>query len=143
MKDTKRSCGTCTKCCEGYLPGSAHGITFYPGKPCHFVSIGKGCSSYANRPEDPCKTYKCSWISNDQIPEWMRPEYINAIIDERTVEEIPYLNVKEAGSTLNAKVLTWLIQYAMSNNLNILWEVEGSKNTLGSSEFLNAIQNVR
>ena len=64
---SKRSCGSCTKCCEGWLSGEALGHKFYPGKPCHFIAIGKGCSVYAKRPQEPCVSYKCGWISNEAV----------------------------------------------------------------------------
>ncbi len=135
-----RSCGTCTKCCEGWLSSEALGHTFYPGKPCHFITIGKGCTIYSKRPKDPCQSYKCGWIQNEDIPEWMKPSEINAIIDYRMIDNIPYLNVKEAGSVLSSKVLTWIIKYALERKANLYWEVEGGKNWLGSPEFIKAIQ---
>lgn len=134
----KRECGTCTKCCEGWLAGEALGHSFYLGKPCHFVVIGKGCSVYAKRPKDPCVSYKCSWIKNDDIPMWMKPSEINAIIDERVEKGISYLRISEAGSKLDSKVLTWLIQYALSKQINFVWQVDGGLNWIGSPE-LNAL----
>lgn len=136
---TKRSCGDCTKCCEGWLQGEALGHKFYQGRPCHFLAIGKGCTVYAKRPKDPCQSYKCGWLQNEEIPEWMKPSEINAIVDFRDIEGIPYLRVKEAGQILSSKVLTWVIQYAISKNMNIYWEVDGGKNWLGSPEFQEAL----
>ena len=63
----KRECGTCTKCCEGWLTGEALGHNFYPGKPCHFLAVNKGCTVYAKRPKDPCSSYKCAWLANEDI----------------------------------------------------------------------------
>ena len=116
--DTKRTCGTCTKCCEGYLSGEAFGHTFYPGKPCHFIAIGKGCSIYDKRPQDPCVSYKCGWLTNSEIPEWMKPNEIDAIIDMRQIKEFEYINLREAGNPMQAKVLNWLFQYILKNGLN-------------------------
>ena len=130
-----RKCDTCTKCCEGYLSGEAKGKSFYIGKPCHFVSIGKGCSIYSERPKNPCVSYKCSWITNQDIPEWMKPDFINTIIDTREIKGISFINVVEAGQTLRADVLTWVIRYAISQGMNIRWQVNGSFNWLGSDEF--------
>ena len=59
-----RQCGTCTKCCEGHLVGTINGKEMYPGKPCYLLQIGKGCSDYENRPEEPCKAFNCQWITN-------------------------------------------------------------------------------
>lgn len=137
----KRTCGTCTKCCEGWLAGEALGHSFYPGKPCHFISIGKGCSVYSKRPKDPCQTYKCAWLIDENIPEWMKPSDINLIVDYRkTSSGIPYISLREAGDILSAKVLTWFIQYALANNANLYWEIQGGVNWIGSPEFGQDIQ---
>ena len=142
----KRQCGDCTKCCEGNLLGEALGKTFFRSKPCHFVAIGQGCTVYAQRPKEPCVTYKCEWLTNPDIPEWMKPNLINTIIDKRkTKSGIEYLNVIEAGAVLKAGVLSNLLLYALGNRINIAWEVEGGKNWIGSQEFLeemNVIQTI-
>lgn len=138
----KRGCESCTKCCEGYLSGEAKGKSFYPGKPCHFISIGKGCSIYTTRPNDPCAIFKCEWLINNEIPEWMKPNEINAIITTSKIKdkEIYYLNVVEAGEPLRSDVLTQLILYTLSNNLNFAWQINGGKNWIGSPEFLEAMK---
>lgn len=135
----KRSCGTCTKCCEGWLSGKAFGNSFYPGKPCHFVIIGKGCSVYAKRPQDPCISYKCGWLTNLDIPEWLKPEFSNVIIDFRNIEEHTYINLIEAGGIVSSRVLNWFIQFALNNQLNAIWQVEGGKNWIGSEGFVKAV----
>ena len=136
MDKVKRECGTCTKCCEGHLVGEALGYPFYPGKPCHFVAIGKGCTVYAKRPKDPCVSYKCGWITNEDIPEWMKPSDINAIIDMRELDGMPYLNIREAGAPMQAKVLSWAFQYILEKGLNAVWEVNDGINWVGSPEFV-------
>lgn len=136
----KRECGTCTKCCEGYLTGEALGKTFYPGKPCHFVVIGKGCSIYAKRPKEPCVSYKCQWLINEDIPLWMKPSDIDAIIDVRKLNGVPFLNVKETGAPMQAKVLSWVFQYILEKGLNAIWEVNGGLNWAGSPEFVKLVE---
>lgn len=132
-----RECGDCTKCCEGHLSGEALGKTFFRSKPCHFVAIGQGCTVYEQRPTNPCAAYKCEWLTNPDIPEWMKPNLINTIIDKRkTKSGIEYLNILEAGDVLKAKVLSNLVVYSLSNNINIVYEIEGGKNWIGSPEFL-------
>lgn len=131
-----RSCDGCTKCCEGYLTGEAEGKTFYPGKPCHFVTIDKGCSIYTKRPKDPCVTYVCAWRSDDELPMWMKPSEVDAIVDKRvTTNGTRYLHVHEAGSSLSSRVLTWVIEYALATGTNLLWELDGGKHWVGSTEF--------
>jgi len=135
----KRKCGDCTKCCEGNLSGNALGHSFYPGKPCHFISIGQGCTVYEKRPIEPCVTYKCLWLSDENIPEWFKPNEINAILDTRKIENIDYINVLEAGETLRADVLSWVIMYALNNGLNLRWTIKNGSNYIGSSEFLEVM----
>jgi len=133
--DNKRTCGTCTKCCEGWLTGEALGHTFYQGKPCHFLAIGKGCTVYAKRPTDPCVSYKCAWLTNPDIPEWMKPSEIDAIIDIRDFKGHQYLNLKEAGSPMQARVLNWVFQYIIKTGMNAVWQVNTGLNWMGSPEF--------
>lgn len=137
----KRECGTCTKCCEGYLHGVAYDKPFFPGKPCHFVSIGKGCTIYASRPKDPCITYRCQWLINPEIPEWFKPNEINAIITKRTIEKdnIEFYDLIEAGEKMKAEVLSWIIMYALNNSLNLRWVVDGGSHWIGSKEFIAAM----
>lgn len=132
-----RKCGNCTKCCEGYLNGKVKDKSFYEGKPCHFVAIGKGCSIYKDRPLDPCITYRCAWLTDENLPEWFKPNAINAIVDFRKIKHIKYINVVEAGETLKVEVLSWLILYALNNGLNLHWTINGGPNYLGSQEFLD------
>jgi hypothetical protein len=139
--EIKRGCGTCTKCCEGWLSGNAHGHSFYRGKPCHFIAIGKGCGIYEQRPKDPCVSYSCAWLTNADLPEWMKPSEINAIVDFRKIDntDIQYIKIHEAGETLRSDVLSWLLQYALKNQLNLIWTVNGAQNWLGSPEFVEAV----
>jgi hypothetical protein len=132
---SKRSCGTCTKCCEGWLTTNVLGNSLYPGKPCHFISVGKGCTVYSQRPKDPCAVFKCGWLDNPELPEWFKPEQINAIIKFDKINGIPRMVAIEAGETLQSRVLTWLIQYAITNHLNFAWQINGSFNWIGSPEF--------
>lgn len=136
----KRECGTCTKCCEGYLSGEALGHTFYAGKPCHFIAIGTGCTVYEKRPKDPCVSYKCKWLYDLDIPEWFKPNEINAIVDMRSANGIEYLNLKEAGAVLRSDVLSWIIQYGLNNKLNICWQINGGLKYIGSPEFIVEMQ---
>jgi len=132
-----RQCGSCTKCCEGYLAGEAHGHVFGKGRPCFFVSIGKGCSIYEDRPKHPCVGYKCLWISSpDILPEWMKPSEINNIIDVREIQGHMYISAVEAGSIISSKVLSWLISYVVTTNQNFVWECENGKYRIGSKEFV-------
>lgn len=136
IESNERSCDGCNKCCEGWLSGEAHGYNFYKGKPCHFMT-SNGCAIYKDRPEDPCKTYKCEWLVNNKIPYWMKPDKANIIITARKNELFEYLSVEETGSVISAKILNWLILYALSNQINLEYNVEGGTSRIGEIDFAN------
>lgn len=132
-----RSCDGCTKCCEGFLSGEAEGKTFYPGKPCHFVALGTGCAIYAKRPKDPCVSYVCAWRSGDELPVWMKPSEVDAIVDRRATNDgSAYLYVHEAGRRLDSRVLSWMIEYALATGQNLTWELDGGKHWVGTPAFV-------
>jgi hypothetical protein len=133
---TGRSCDGCAKCCEGWLHGEAYGHAFYRGRPCFFLN--KTCSIYDTRPEDPCRTFKCSWLAEDIFPHWMKPDLVNIIITKRQVGDFLYYEIVEAGSTIDSKTLNWLIQWALNTDNNLVYQIEGGPNRIGSQEFLKA-----
>lgn len=137
-----RSCEGCTKCCEGVLQGEALGRSFYAGKPCHFVAIGQGCAVYAERPEDPCIAYECAWRRDETLPMWMKPSEVGAIVDWRqtSLAGARYLEIHEAGQRLDSAVLTWMIEYALTAGINLIWTVEGGKHYIGSPDFVAEIE---
>lgn len=120
----KRTCDSCSKCCEGHLHGTAYKHSFYQGKPCFYLS-DKGCSVYANRPEDPCVKFKCLWLSSDILPMWMRPDLSNVIVLERQFSDGPWLEVTEAGKKLDSSVLSWILIWASSNKVNVRYMIDG------------------
>lgn len=136
-KQPKRECGSCGKCCEGWLTGEAHGHPFWPGRQCHFRSKD-GCTIYAKRPANPCKSFKCMWLEHDSIPTWMKPDEINAILVWRTAGEHGYMSIHEAGGKLQAEVLSWAVHHALANNLNLVYHIDGGHNRIGSPAFLKA-----
>lgn len=139
-----RSCENCTKCCEGYLPGQVRNIPFYEGKPCHFIEVGVGCKIYEERPKDPCIRYNCQWLINKDIPEWMKPNKINAMITLRLTpkNKIPYLEIVEAGEILKDDVLNWMINYCTKKNINLYWEKNKKINYIGNKNFIKEMSGV-
>jgi hypothetical protein len=69
----------------------------------------------------------------------MKPDLINVIIIKRKIHNIMYYDVTEAGSVLDSKTLSWLVQWALNNNENLLYKIEGGINRIGSKEFLEVI----
>ena len=132
-----RECDGCTKCCEGWATGEAHGHKFYPGRKCFFVGE-RGCTIYKDRPREPCVNFKCQWLINNDIPEWMKPNLVNVILVEENKNNIKYITVKEAGSPLDSSVLSWLFQEYLSGRIsNIRYELNGGWNFIGTPDFIN------
>jgi len=134
----KRSCGTCTRCCEGYLRGVAYGIPFYPGKPCHFLDINSGCSIYENRPDDPCRVFECGWLSNPNYPEWAKPNLSNVIFAQSKIDSHEYVYAIESGGKMDIRTLSWAVAYMAWNKINFAWQYDGGWNAIGSDEFVKA-----
>jgi hypothetical protein len=135
-----RSCDGCTKCCEGYLAGDirGHWMGINNDKtvtPCFFLEIGKGCKEYEKRPVDPCRTFKCDYLTNPEIPESFKPSNANAIFTTRTIKGIEYMQLIEAGRKLDSEVLSWAISYALVNNLNFAWRVLENIFWIGDEAF--------
>lgn len=130
-----RSCGTCTKCCEGYLYGEVRGIKFYPGMPCHFKGNGC-CTIYPDRPKKQCQDFNCLWLTDDRLPEWMKPDKSDVILVKVITDKHEFVEAYEAGSKMDSTVLNRLLQYAMHHNLNLLYQVGGGWNAIGTPEFL-------
>ena len=131
---SSRSCDGCTKCCEGWLQGEAFGHNFFRGRPCFFLN--KKCTIYENRPHDPCRSYTCGWLDEMHFPEWMKPDLVNVIINRAKHKDTIYYVLIESGSLLNVKVLSWMIQWALNNNQNLMYYIDGGVNRIGSKDFL-------
>ena len=134
-----RSCDGCTKCCEGWLSAEIHGEMMYPGKPCQFVEIGKGCTAYETRPENPCKQFMCMWRATDQIPEHFSPKETGIVVAEQRIGNIPYLAAIFAGSEIQPEMLSWFVSYGVGKQLNLEWTVNGRPYHLGHVEFIQAM----
>lgn len=100
--------------------------------------IENKCSIYGQHPQDPCKSYRCQWLVNDNVPGWMKPSSVNAILSARKSGTIEYLDITEAGGKLQAEVLSWAVMYALTNKLNLRYQISGGVNKIGSNEFLTS-----
>jgi len=131
----KKECGSCTKCCEGWLKGNINGRKMYPGKPCHFIEIGKGCGIYPKRPEDPCKTFKCGWLDIEDMPEEFKPEKSGVIMHYKNLGELKYWTLLKAPNNPTVELLSWAVIYARSRNENIVWYINDKSWWLGDDMF--------
>ena len=142
----KRECGTCTKCCEGWLSGDVRGHKMYPGKPCFFLEIGigkpSGCSDYENRPDDPCKKYKCFWIADENIPDEFKPEVSGVILDMMKIKGFDALRMISAPNDPDVDMLTWAFKHVFSTGvLNMFWTIEKQSHWIGTAEFVEMMNN--
>lgn len=137
----KRSCGDCTACCEGWLSNEVNGYKYYPGRPCHYLG-DCGCTIYEQRPKEQCRDFSCLWLVNKHLPEWMRPSRCGVILTQNIIENITYIRMSETKEKVDASVLSYVIQSCLSNKANLLYQVEGGWNTIGSEDFVRAIQGV-
>lgn len=135
-KKVDRSCDACSECCKGPFSINIYGHTAYRGKPCFYLQ--KNCSIYETRPVDPCQTYKCHWLASDDLPMWMRPDMCKAIVTLRKVKGVEFYDIIESEEVLRADVLSWMTIWALNNNKNIRYQVNGGSNKIGSKEFLAA-----
>ena len=136
----KKECGTCTKCCEGWLSADIKGHKMYPGKPCFFIEIGKGCTIYNDRPKDPCKDFICGWIQIEDMPEEFRPEVSGVIMDFKENNGNPYISLLKAPNNPTEQYLSWAIVYARSRGTNMLWYIDYKSWWLGNDEFCKQME---
>jgi hypothetical protein len=72
-----------------------------------------------------------------QFPEWMKPDLVNVIINQVKYKHIEYYILVEAGTRLDVRVLSWMVQWALNNGKNLLYYIDDGMNRIGSEEFLN------
>lgn len=81
--------------------------------------------------------FRCQWLANINLPGWMKPDLVNAILVMRRKNGIDYLEINEAGEKLRVEVLSWAVMYCLENKLNLQYTIDGGNNRVGASEFLN------
>jgi len=141
--EIKRNCDGCTACCEGWLSGKAYDKEFFSGTPCYY-KCESGCSIYENRPENPCKSYLCGWMTNLDYPEWLKPSVSKVIITGRYDEKLnkKFIEVLEMGEKIDSSILSWLFQYFLKTKISMRIQIGGGfvtfdSNKLNSSKSFN------
>lgn len=113
MSDDPRQCLPCNACCQGWVSADVLGHRMRAGHPCPH-STSAGCGIYRDRPQEPCRTFVCSWlVENSPLPDWMRPDVCGAIVllslrweDEFVISAVP------VGRAIPERTLKWLMDYA-------------------------------
>jgi hypothetical protein len=141
-----RTCGTCTKCCEGYIPADINGYLVFVNNPCNFIK-NRSCGIYNDKPSG-CNNYKCAWLSDSSIPDWMKPELLGFIVDfeivkllwlNESVKHFNYLRVTQSQSEFNNDSFIKVLKYAEDNLYNILWKRNEKIEWSGSKEFSESL----
>jgi CDP-diacylglycerol pyrophosphatase len=112
----------------------------YPGKPCFFVEIGKGCTIYKDRPKDPCKDFFCGWIQIEEMPEDFKPEKTGTIMHFFKSYKNSYWAINKAPNNPTEEYLSWAINFAKSRDENILWYIDDKSWWIGSHNFCNQME---
>ena len=102
-----------------------HSQEIYPGNPCSFCIKGKGCSIYEYRPAKICKTFKCEWLINSDIPLEMKPSESNIIIKRTYVDDHYYVAVLPAGKPISNEILEWAEKMVEDDKLERVWIKKG------------------
>ncbi len=134
MSLNKRECGSCTKCCDGWLSGPKYGYHVYPGKPCHFLK-NKKCSIHFARPTS-CSTYNCLWLIDETVPENFKPEHTNTILTLRNENNFKYIEAKSAGGNMPVQMLNWLFTLMQKKKINIYFQINDEWNWWGTDDFV-------
>lgn len=131
----QRSCGTCTRCCDGWLEGEIRGHPMFPGQRCHFVTDA-GCSIYADRPQSPCRSFVCGWMQpGSALPEAWRPDRIGVIVVPTRWRDAPAMVLVSAGNDPGEDVLAWMRGHALSTGTPFFYAQEGERFGYGPPEF--------
>ena len=117
---SKRECGACTACCQGWL--SSDDLDMRPGRPCRHCTA-QGCAIYENRPEDPCVRFRCGWLTQEsEFPENMRPDRSGVIVLlGRNWRDWVVLRAIPAGQSVPADSLEWLRVHAQKLKLPLVF----------------------
>ena len=115
-----RTCGNCTACCEGWLHDES--LEMEAGKPCQHCT-SRGCAIYDNRPEEPCRTFRCEWLKNEEsFDDEMRPDRCGAIlISDRPFKQWDVIRVIPVGVSVPKPTLSTVMKHAAESEKPLIW----------------------
>ena len=145
---SKRICGPCTACCEGWL--HAKKLDMRPGHPCGHLAKD-GCSIYPDRPEEPCVRFVCGWLQDaETYPDEMRPDRSGVImLTDRKWHNWDVIRAVPAGRSVPEHTLGFLRELAEKTQRPVLFyerletngEFTGRKRfAFGSRRFAEAVK---
>jgi hypothetical protein len=130
-----RQCGTCTKCCDGWVQGTIEGHEMKPGTPCFFR--GEGCCTiYERRPQSPCRDFVCGWLQPDSpFPDEFKPERIGVMIIPIKWRGMPAYILRAAPSDPDDKLIAWMEAFSVRARRPFFYERAGERFGFGPPEF--------
>ena len=75
------------------------------------------------------------WKADDVVPEEFKPSEVGAIIHQLQIGRIRYLNITEAGKTLQPGMLEWFVDYCSSTGQDGAWSIDGKRGWVGGPVF--------
>ena len=143
-----RRCGECTACCDGWL--SSKYVEMSPWKPC-IHRTDAGCGIYADRPRDPCRTFRCAWLeAGSTLPEHLRPDLCGAIVlNNRQYRQWRVIIATPTGWKIPQATLADLMAYARQRGMPLIFienlQKDGvythfSRSGYGPKEFVQSLQ---
>ena len=143
-----RSCGECTECCQGWLKDD--NLNLKPGSPCVHCTQS-GCGIYDTRPENPCRTFRCGWLTHENdFPDDMRPDRCGAIILlDRDYYSWKMVRAIPTGERIPEETYNFLLEHAKSKQLPFSFlerelvdgeEVLASDKALGPPAFTQEVK---
>lgn len=119
-----KKCGSCTKCCEGFLNGNIFGNIFGKGKPCVFLDFkNNNCSIHDIAPKDPCGNYKCMWLKYEDVPLWLKPNSSNVLVSVETYKDKDFFVLNSFSQDYSARYLSYVIRYADEKDIPLMYEI--------------------
>jgi Fe-S-cluster containining protein len=85
------------------------------GSPCRYLKAGQGCSIYSEKRPQICSSFKCVWLEDASVPDWIKPETSGMIsfIDKKD----KMLATVPAGGKMTAEYRAWTRAYAKQKDL--------------------------
>lgn len=135
-----KTCGTCTKCCEGWINANIEGHSVYPGNPCYFLQEGSGCTRYDTRPYFPCKNYQCGWLIFKDIPDKWKPENCGVIMTVLDLHDEKYINFQNAPLIPSIEMVEWAKEYFSKKEMNFLYVDRRGIHPFGTKSFIRSVR---
>jgi len=101
-------------------------LDMYAGKACAHCR-SEGCAIYETRPEQPCRTFECAWLQDEEaFPEEMRPDQCGAIVlSARYWREWNVMRAMPVGPTIPDATLEWLRLHTKSEEMPLIFYERG------------------